>query len=73
MVTPRPYGSPLHFRSNCGGDFLEVIVGFNHVVQRGAPAGDRLALEYAVPAFTQLIGVGMKCEDALTAGWQCAF
>lgn len=70
---PHSHSAPPHFQANYGGDVLEAIVGLNYLWTEGALSGHRLALEYGIPVYQQLNGIGMNREDTLTFGWQYAW
>ncbi len=70
---PHSHAAPPHFQPNYGGDILEALVGLNFVFREGPLQNNRIALEYGMPVYQQLNGVGMNREDSLTLGWQLSF
>ncbi len=56
-----------------GGTRLDVGLGLNFLVNKGALAGHRLAIEFALPVYQSLDGPQLETDWLLTVGWQKAF
>lgn len=56
-----------------GGTRLDVGFGLNFSVNKGALAGHRLAIEFALPIYQSLNGPQLETDWLLTLGWQKAF
>ncbi len=56
-----------------GGDELNLNLGMNLMGQRGALAGQRLAVELSLPLHRDLNGPQMETDWTISAGWQYAF
>lgn len=70
---PHKHRSPPDFQSNYGGDTLDLGVGLNFYVPKGALKGNRLAIEVLFPVYQDLNGVQVERDFTLVAGWQWAF
>ena len=55
-----------------GGTRLDVGFGLNFLVNKGALAGHRLAIEFALPVYQSLDGPQLETDWLLTLGWQKA-
>lgn len=65
--------APNHFQPNAGGEFLDLGLGANFVIPRGPLQGHRFGIEYLIPVYQDLNGVGMNREGTLSLGWSKAF
>lgn len=70
---PHKHGSPPDFQSNYGGDTLDLGVGLNFQVPKGALKGYRLAIEVLFPVHQDLNGAQVERDFTLAAGWQWVF
>lgn len=70
---PLPAMSPNHFSENYGGETLEGAIGCSYTFSGKTLHGHRLSIEYLVPIYQDLNGVGMNRTDSLVVGWQKQF
>ncbi|MCE2509879.1 MAG: transporter [Alphaproteobacteria bacterium] len=55
------------------GNRTDITFGLNTIVREGTLAGNRLALEFAVPVHQDLDGPQLETDWTITFGWQLAF
>ena len=70
---PHNHSSPPDRQPNYGGEFLDLGIGLNAVVQRGVLRGNRLGLEWLVPLHQDVNGFQQKRDGTLYATWARAF
>lgn len=56
-----------------GGTRLDAGIGLNFLINKGALASHRLAIEFALPVYQSLDGPQLETDWLLTVGWQKAF
>ena len=66
--------SPSHRPDFRGGTKVDIAISSNLMVPAGTPlAGQRLAVEFAIPIYQNITGTQLKDTWSLTLGWQYAF
>ncbi len=70
---PHGHSSPVDIQQNYGGERLDLGLGLNLLVPKGALKGHRLAVEALWAVDQESNGVFMKRDFSLFAGWQFAF
>ena len=67
------HSSPPDVQANYGGDTLDLGVGVNFVIPKGALKGNRLSIEALFPVEQDLNGIQLERDFTLVAGWQWSF
>ena len=70
---PHNHTSPPDIQPNYGGRFLDLGIGLNAAVQRGALQGNRFGIEWLQPLHQDVNGFQQKRDGSLYATWSRAF
>ena len=70
---PHNHSSPPDLQANYGGETLDLGVGLNFVIPKGALKGNRFSIEALFPVHQELNGIQLERDFTLVAGWQWSF